>query len=611
MDFDSGILSKLANALVDYLNTFAKLPPKDQLAAVLPVVKWVAVGLGVVVSAMISVVFWLHRRSARHAIEFAKEKVGLDAKISILDKANKELSEEKARLLVRCPVKVSENLAKELRDGNFERASLQATDFLKIGAPGIATIHRHLAEEALGRIEDGEAGLEAARLHALGWLAADPQSSAARSMVDAITDRMNRAPPDEADEAQGDYAELIRALERKADDFAALWSLGRREFIAGDYRVARLVLERAVRVGIKSPGPATPEVIECRIDAGRAALWSGDSGGCETHLSVLARQLEGATRASPALRADFTIMQANFLQYKGLYAQAIRTVDKVLNQMSAEKPEHKLGLFFQRASALHRVGRYGEAEAALRDLLPLEEKIRGAEHPDTLTTRYTIAQCLLMQGRAAEAEVALRDLLPLQEKIRGAEHPDTLTTRYTIAQCLLEQGRAAEAEAELRDLLPLQEKIMGAEHPETLSVRYNIARSLLDQGRAAEAEAALRDLLPLEETVLGAEHPETLATRYNIARSLLDQGRAAEAEPLLTEALARAPATFGAEHEKTGRCHFLWVRCLDQLGRHGEAGPHLAEAERLFAPLTPEHSYRRDLTAYLAEREASAVPVGA
>ncbi len=76
----------------------------------------------------------------------------------------------------------------------------------------------------------------------------------------------------------------------------------------------------------------------------------------------------------------------------------------------------------------------------------------GKEHPDTLSTRYTLAVAIRDQGFTQEAEDLFRDLLPLQERVKGEEHPDTLATRYALALAALEQGARDRARAALAPL---------------------------------------------------------------------------------------------------------------------------------------------------------------
>ena len=66
-------------------------------------------------------------------------------------------------------------------------------------------------------------------------------------------------------------------------------------------------------------------------------------------------------------------------------------------------------------------------------------------------------------------------LLPDRERVSGAEHPDTLTVRQSLARWSGETGDAAGARDQLAALLPVRERVSGAEHPDTLTVRESLA----------------------------------------------------------------------------------------------------------------------------------------
>jgi hypothetical protein len=66
-------------------------------------------------------------------------------------------------------------------------------------------------------------------------------------------------------------------------------------------------------------------------------------------------------------------------------------------------------------------------------------------------------------------------LLPAQEGVLGAEHPDTLGTRANLARWTGQAGDVAAARDQYATLLPVQERVLGAEHPDTLATRANLA----------------------------------------------------------------------------------------------------------------------------------------
>jgi hypothetical protein len=59
--------------------------------------------------------------------------------------------------------------------------------------------------------------------------------------------------------------------------------------------------------------------------------------------------------------------------------------------------------------------------------------------------------------------------------VLGPEHPDTLTTRYTLARRTGEAGDVAGARDQYAALLPIIERVLGPEHPGTLGIRASLA----------------------------------------------------------------------------------------------------------------------------------------
>ena len=80
------------------------------------------------------------------------------------------------------------------------------------------------------------------------------------------------------------------------------------------------------------------------------------------------------------------------------------------------------------------------------------------------------------RGRdAAGARDQYAALLPIEERVLGAEHRDTLTDRGHLARWTGEAGDAAGARDQYAALLPIEERVLGAEHPDTLTARGNLA----------------------------------------------------------------------------------------------------------------------------------------
>jgi hypothetical protein len=60
-------------------------------------------------------------------------------------------------------------------------------------------------------------------------------------------------------------------------------------------------------------------------------------------------------------------------------------------------------------------------------------QVLGADHPDTLTTRNSVAAWIGECGDSTKARGLLELLLPDQVRVLGSDHPDTLNTRNSVA----------------------------------------------------------------------------------------------------------------------------------------------------------------------------------
>jgi len=117
-------------------------------------------------------------------------------------------------------------------------------------------------------------------------------------------------------------------------------------------------------------------------------------------------------------------------------------------------------------------------------------------------------------------------LVPVRERVSGAEDRDTLAARYHLARWTGEAGDAAGARDQLAGLLPVFERVAGAGDPggpgagrelrDALTVRRELARWTGEAGDAAGARDQLAELLPVVKEALGGQHPDTLAVQRQL-----------------------------------------------------------------------------------------------
>jgi Tetratricopeptide repeat len=236
-----------------------------------------------------------------------------------------------------------------------------------------------------------------------------------------------------------------------------------------------------------------------------------------------------------------------------------------------------------RHSLARWTGAAGDAARA-RDqyaaLLPIRERILGPEHPLTLATRGELARWTGHAGDAYWARDQYAALLPIEERVLGPEHPDTLATRHGLASLAGDMGDAAAARDQYAALLPIDERKLGREEPNTLFTRANLAFYTGEAGDAAGARDQFAALLPIRERVLGPEHPDTLATRANLAYFTGEAGDAAAARDHYAALLPIMERALDAEHPDTLATRANLARWT------GEAGDAAAARDQ-YAALLP------------------------
>jgi hypothetical protein len=95
----------------------------------------------------------------------------------------------------------------------------------------------------------------------------------------------------------------------------------------------------------------------------------------------------------------------------------------------------------------------------------IRERVLGAEHLHTLSTRHVRAIIFEALRRFAEALQKIEALLPIQERVFGKEYPHTFATRHVRAHVLNMIGRCEDALQDIDEVLPMQERVIGHGHP--------------------------------------------------------------------------------------------------------------------------------------------------
>jgi len=192
-------------------------------------------------------------------------------------------------------------------------------------------------------------------------------------------------------------------------------------------------------------------------------------------------------------------------------------------------------------------GRHAEACELLASLIEKQAKL-GVDHPDTLTSRQSLAHWRGMAGDPADAVVALVAVVTDRSRVLGVDHPDTLTSRQSLAHWRGMAGDSAGAAAAQDAVVRDMTRVLGADHPDTLRARNKRAHWLGVAGDPAGAVAAQKAVVRDMKRVLGAKNLDTLRARHVLAAwwgMAGDPAGAAAAQEAVVRDMTRV---LGADH---------------------------------------------------------------
>ena len=282
-----------------------------------------------------------------------------------------------------------------------------------------------------------------------------------------------------------------------------------------------------------------------------------------------------------------------------------------------------------------------QAAAQFERARDLYTRLRGRDHPDTISAVENLALCYVVLGRFLDAvrlyETALAaqdarlggapvparkgptlgdplldryaHLLPYHERViglmkeqLGPAHPKTRGNIHNLAVIYAHLDRHADAARLNEELLAIEKVALGPDHKDTLSTLNNLANDYFFLGRHADALKLREQIVALKKVDPGPTHPETLGAMANLSISYEKAGRHEEALKLREEVLALRKAKLGPDHRDTLASMSALGRSYAKEGRHADALKlHEEVLARQKARVGPDHPDTFDAMEDVAE----------
>lgn len=362
------------------------------------------------------------------------------------------------------------------------------------------------------------------------------------------------APPAPANPPPPDPADLEKIMRGILSDFVpALQQVRQNTSPQDDAAAEEALYARLAEILGKTPAQARAEIeslakktkadpAESLLERAKAAYALKDYSAAEELALQAAAENSGDALAALRQAGEAAAGQAQYKRALAHYHAAAALTDERSELLAWADIQCEIGWL------LYQDGRYDEQATLMHRVWQACETAGHPEHPITLSARHAWASALDDQGKPTEAEAELRAVHAVRERVLGPEHQHTLSSRNNLALALDSQDKHAEAEAENRAVLAIRERILGPEHPDTLTSRNNLAAALWSQGKHAESEAEHRAVLAILERVLGPEHPYTLTSCFNLSITLGHLGRKEEVLALARRALRGRNKVLGKNH---------------------------------------------------------------
>ena len=329
------------------------------------------------------------------------------------------------------------------------------------------------------------------------------------------------------------------------------------------------------------------------------SVWFAFAAGRAQSAEALARE-QAQHSAQRAERVVTLLRDMIGVSETGGDASVTKMLDEAVARLDEELDEDPLveaSLRLAIGQALHRLGRYAEAEAQLRVALDARESLLGPVADETLEVVGVLSLTLAERGNLSEAtglagrletafpedgdparvgsallvraQLARRlgrpgDALGLYARARRVVDPDSpewLESRIAEAEIAIENGQVDEAIEALRAALPRASGSLAS--APRLSRLLGAATRLT--GNLPAAQTRMRTLVEINRTSLGSRHPETLLAQLELELAL------GSGSSILSELESSAAAVLSPSDLALAQLRLELARALQREDRHSEA----------------------------------------
>lgn len=155
------------------------------------------------------------------------------------------------------------------------------------------------------------------------------------------------------------------------------------------------------------------------------------------------------------------------------------------------------------------------------------------ESTEDLEVMEMLVHALTAQGKTSIAVLVLQELLEVQCKLFGEQHPNSLATMCDIAKLYEELNEPFKAEGFYRRSLSGRRERLGMKSSKTLSTMEALASVLTVQSKYDEALLVLEELYSAVQKLAGIDSDDTIKVMGSLGHVHYLKGQYVQAEPFL------------------------------------------------------------------------------
>ena len=246
---------------------------------------------------------------------------------------------------------------------------------------------------------------------------------------------------------------------------------------------------------------------------------------------------------------DRLTKEAKQAEEAGLYQTAIEIWEEVLEiqlkSFGSDHPEVATTLW-RLAEAYQTSGNYKQSETTFLRALSIREKLFGANHTSTAEVLFWLGMLYEQYGLYDKAEEAVLRVLEIEEGSLGKRHHYVATTLNGLGRIYMKQGFEIKAEKSFLRGISIREKYFGRNHRKVAIILVELATLYQSQERYKEAETLLKRVIKIEETT---SHEIDPFPYISIGDLYQEQGEYEKAEKYFLKALKIYQNALGKDHD--------------------------------------------------------------